>query len=76
MGAQQHHQKQKLTLMLSNKAVLSKTVMIFPDSGAGICLGGPQHIVKMGLKQRDLLLAEKGSLLLVVPFSPVKVGYQ
>ena len=72
----------ELTPLLSNKAVLSKTVMIFPDSGAGICLGGPQHIVKMGLKQRDLLPCRKrvsavgGSVLTCQGWLPVKFNVE
>ena len=33
--------------------------MIFPDSGATICLGGPKHLEKMGLSLNNLIPSRK-----------------
>ena len=38
----------------------SETVLpVFPDSGATICLGGPQHLRAMGLSQNNLIPSQK-----------------
>ena len=31
-----------------------ETVLIFPDSGAGICLAGPQHLKSIGIQKEEL----------------------
>ena len=54
------------------------TMMIFPDSGAGICLAGPQHVSKLGILMKDLIPCRKrvtavgGSTLSCVGWLPVQ----
>ena len=46
------------TSKLAMKVKQSK-VLIFPDSGAGLCPGGPKHLSKIGIKNSDLLPCHK-----------------
>ena len=44
----------------SNKTTQKPTSMkVFPDSGASICLAGPQHLDKLGVKQNSLTQCNK-----------------
>ena len=37
----------------------STTLKVFPDSGATICLGGPKHLINMGLTMNNLVPSKK-----------------
>ena len=43
----------------NNRKTPPKEVLIFPDSGAGICLASPQHAKNLGLKYSDLTPSKK-----------------
>ena len=43
----------------SSKNTRAKQMMIFPDSGAGICLAGPVHLSKLGIDPRKLIPCRK-----------------
>ena len=43
----------------NQKVGTAKTMMVFPDSGASICLAGPQHIQAMGIDARSLIPCSK-----------------
>ena len=45
--------------VLSNKSLEPKELLIFPDSGASICLAGPHHISKLSLKTSNLIPCHK-----------------
>ena len=75
-----HEIPAQLTPVLSRGLAPSKTLMIFPDSGAGVCLGGPQHSTMLGLKPSELIPCQKkvravgGSTLTCHGWLPVKFG--
>ena len=52
--------------------------MIFPDSGASICIAGPKHIQSLGLTLKDLIPCYKeiravgGSILTCLEWIPLK----
>ena len=54
------------------------TMMIFPDSGAGICLAGPQHVSKLGVTLESLIPCKKkvtavgGSVLSCIGWLPAQ----
>ena len=53
-------------------------MLIFPDSGASICLAGPQHLIPLGIDMNDLIPCNKsvtavgGSILKCRGWLPVK----
>ena len=65
-------------LPTATEAASPTTMMIFPDSGAGICLAGPQHVSKLGIVMKDLIPCRKrvtavgGSVLSCMGWLPVK----
>ena len=48
-----------ITPLLKNKKVSPSTTLIFPDSGASICLAGTQHISRLGITTDDLTHCNK-----------------
>ena len=69
-------------ILKRDKPYQPKTMMIFPDSGAGICLAGPSHISQLSVNPRELLPCNKkvtavgGSVLTCHGWLPVqfKIG--
>ena len=49
-----------LTPKFENKGNRSVSTSIFPDSGASICLGGPDHLEILNVPQKDLIPCKKG----------------
>ena len=43
----------------SGNKMNTMNILIFPDSGAGICLAGTKHLDQMGIKQTDLIPCKK-----------------
>ena len=42
-----------------NKQYQNKTIKVFPDSGASICLGGLKHLSLLGFKENNLIKCNK-----------------
>ena len=53
------NQKISLYHLLFHELFVSKDSMVFPDSGASICLGGTRHLGPLGLKEKDLIPSSK-----------------
>ena len=51
----------ELTPALRNANIrpITRTMKIFPDSGAGICLAGPQHLIELGTTGQHLIPCNK-----------------
>ena len=49
----------ELTPYVNNKPLPTQTVQIFPDSGAGICLGGTRHLRELRIKPSQLTPCHK-----------------
>ena len=45
--------------LTKNHLTPTSEVKIFPDSGAGICLAGPQHLPQMGISKNSLIPCNK-----------------
>ena len=56
-----HEIPANITPMLLNATSPAKatSMMIFPDSGVGICLAGPQHVSKLGVPLESLIPCTK-----------------
>ena len=75
-----HEIPAQMTPMLPRATKPAKTtsMMIFPDSGAGICLAGPQHISRLGIPLECLIRCNKkvtavgGSVLSCMGWLPVE----
>ena len=49
----------EVTPLIKYKKPTTATVSIFPDSGAGICLAGTQHVHNIGISLKDLTMCNK-----------------
>ena len=75
-----HEIPANITPMLPNATSPAKAtnMMIFPDSGAGICLAGPQHVLKLGIPLESLIPCTKkvtavgGSVLTCIGWLPAQ----
>ena len=49
----------KSSAIIRGKKLPARTINIFPDSGASICLAGPQHVTQLSAKITDLIPCRK-----------------
>lgn len=49
----------EMTPYVNSQALPTRTIQIFPDSGAGICLGGTRHLAELGIDAGQLIPCRK-----------------